>query len=86
MRSVLFTPIAWEDFQYWLETDQAVLNKVRALIKDIQRNPFTGIGKPEPLKANLKGYWSRRITGEHRLVYEVRGEHVNIMACRHHYK
>ena len=61
----------WEDFQYWIETDSDNVEKIKNLLHEIKKNPFQGSGKPEPLKYDLKGYWSRRITGEHRLVYKV---------------
>jgi toxin YoeB len=76
---------AWEDYLYWQQTDKMVLKRVNDLIKDCLREPFGGIGKPEPLKANLKGFWSRRITDEHRLVYTVIGNRVHIIQCRFHY-
>ena len=66
-----FTPRAWEDYSFWQEHDIKILNRVNALIKDISRDPFKGIGKPEALKGILSGYWSRRITDEHRLVYRI---------------
>jgi toxin YoeB len=85
-----FTLNAWEDFEYWLEHDQEIAIKIRELLKDIKRNPFQGLGKPEPLKYDLKGYWSRRITGEHRLVYKIEGtkgqnQKCYILQCRYHY-
>ena len=85
-----FTENAWEEFEYWLETDESIVSKIKDLLKDIRRTPFQGIGKPEPLRYDLKGYWSRRITGEHRLVYKVDGKKgVNqkcfIIQCRFHY-
>jgi toxin YoeB len=70
---IVFTSHSWEDFDYWLENDPDTALKIKVLLKAIRLNPFQGIGKPEPLKYNLKGYWSRRITGEHRLVYKVSG-------------
>jgi len=76
---------AWEDYLYWQQTDKMVLKRVNDLIKDCLREPFGGIGKPEPLKANLKGFWSRRVTDEHRLVYTVIGNRVHIIQCRFHY-
>ncbi len=87
---ISFTPYGWEDFCYWLEYDPDVANKVKELIRDIRQNPFKGRGKPEPLKHDLKGFWSRRISGEHRLVYKVSGtKGVNqqcvILQCRFHY-
>jgi toxin YoeB len=76
---------AWEDYLYWLETDKKHLKKINELIKAIDREPFTGIGKPEPLLHSLKGCWSRRIDREHRLVYSVTAKQLTILACRHHY-
>ena len=72
--TVEFTQHGWDDFTFWLETDLEIANKVRELIKAIQRDPFKGPGKPEPLRFGLKGCWSRRITLEHRLVYKVSGK------------
>ena len=85
-----FTAHGWEDFTYWLENDVDTALKVKELIKAIKQNPFTGIGKPEPLKYSLQGYWSRRINGEHRLVYRVSGkkgedQKCTIIQCRFHY-
>ncbi|MCD0489492.1 Txe/YoeB family addiction module toxin [Pedobacter sp. MC2016-14] len=85
-----FTPNGWEDFEYWLENDAETADKIRALLKSVKATPFQGIGKPEPLKHNLKGFWSRRITGEHRLVYEISGtkgkdQKCAILQCRFHY-
>ncbi|MDB6072346.1 MAG: Txe/YoeB family addiction module toxin [Verrucomicrobiales bacterium] len=78
-------PNGWKDYLYWQETDRKTLQRINEVIRDAQRNPFTGIGKPEPLKNNFKGWWSRRITGEHRLVYRVEGDSILIMQCRFHY-
>ena len=83
--NLLFTPEAWEDYQWFLLNDKANLRRINQLIKDVQRSPFEGIGKPEPLRHNLTGFWSRRITGEHRLVYTVEDEMVKIIQCRYHY-
>ena len=85
-----FTINAWEDFEYWMETDIETVNKIKDLLKEIRKTPFKGLGKPEPLKFNLKGYWSRRIAGEHRLVYKVDGkkgvdQKCYILQCRFHY-
>ena len=85
-----FTKLAWEDFEYWIETDNTIVEKIKDLLKDIRKTPFKGLGKPEPLKYDLKGYWSRRITGEHRLVYQVEGkkglnQKCIILQCRFHY-
>jgi len=82
---ISFHDDAWEDYSYWLQADKQILKRINTLIKAIQREPFAGIGKPEPLKYNLTGYWSRRINEEHRLVYKVQGEHVVIVQCRYHY-
>lgn len=84
-----WSPGAWEDYLHWQSTDRAVLARLNDLIRDVRRSPFQGIGKPEPLKGDLRGWWSRRITGEHRLVYRVVGEgaerRVEIAQCRYHY-
>ena len=77
---------AWEDYLYWQATDKKVLIKINELIKDALRDPFKGIGKPEPLKGNYAGYWSRRITDEHRLVYAIREKQLHILQCRYHYE
>ncbi|MBA4302131.1 toxin YoeB [Algoriphagus alkaliphilus] len=86
---VAFTDHAWEEYLYWQEQDADVLEKISELIKEIKRTPFKGKGKPEPLKGNLAGYWSRRITGEHRLVYRVQGagedQILRIVQARFHY-
>lgn len=71
---------------WWQEHDRKVVKRINTLIKDVMRDPFDGIGKPEPLKANLSGYWSRRITDEHRLVYSATETEVVIIACRYHYE
>lgn len=85
-----FTQNAWEEFEYWIETDNNMVFKIKELLKDIRKTPFQGIGKPEPLKYDLKGFWSRRITGEHRLVYKIEGNKGSdqkclIIQCRFHY-
>ncbi|MFC0772330.1 Txe/YoeB family addiction module toxin [Terrimonas alba] len=77
---------AWEDYLYWQQTDKKVLERINDLIKDALRNPFKGIGKPEPLKGPYSGCWSRRITDEHHLVYAVRDKKVHILQCRFHYE
>lgn len=77
--------VAWEDYLYWQEKDRKTLKRINNLIKDIQRQPFEGIGDPEPLKHNWSGYWSRRIDREHRLVYRVTDEAVIVVQCRYHY-
>ena len=83
--TVIFDDDAWEDYLYWQRTDPKVLKRINALIKEIQRNPYEGVGKPEPLKYNFAGYWSRRITDEHRLVYQVNEDAVLIAQLRYHY-
>ena len=83
--NLLFTEESWEEYLYWQKTDRKILKRINLLIKDIQRNPFNGIGKPEPLKYQLQGCWSRRITDKHRLVYEIAEETVRIISCRYHY-
>ena len=82
---IKFSTAAWEDYLYWQMTDKAMLKRINQLIRDIQREPFGGIGKPEPLKENLTGFWSRRIDEEHRLVYAVEESTVLIISCRGHY-
>lgn len=82
---ILFTENAWQDYVYWQQTDKKLLKRINELIKDIQRSPFDGIGKPEPLKFSLSGYWSRRIDLEHRLVYKIEGKQIFILQCRYHY-
>lgn len=76
---------AWEDYLYWQGQDKKMLKRINQLVKDICRNPFEGIGKPEPLKGNLTGFWSRRVNEEHRLVYVVEDSAVVIISCRGHY-
>ena len=83
--NIKFTSASWQDYVYWQKTDKAVIKKINELIKEISRNPFEGIGKPEPLKYDLSGCWSRRITGEHRLVYRVEENEIIIIGCRYHY-
>ena len=79
-----FTENAWEDYTYWQKVDKKMIWKINELIKSIGRTPFEGIGKPEPLKFDLAGYWSRRIDQEHRLVYKIVNEELIILACRYH--
>ena len=76
---------AWEDYLYWQAVDKKILKRINTLIKDIQRQLFTGIGDPEPLKHNWSGYWSRRIDRTHRLVYKVTGNTIIVIQCRYHY-
>lgn len=82
---IIFSEAAWEDYLYWQKTDKKLLNRTNELIKAIIRTPFEGIGKPEPLKHGLAGYWSRRISDEHRLVYKVQDDSLLIAQCRYHY-
>ena len=81
-----FSDQAWEEYLYWQKNDKAILKRINNLIKDIKRSPFDGIGKPEPLKHGLSGYWSRRINDEHRLVYKVRDNQILIAQLKYHYK
>jgi len=81
-----FSDDAWEDYLHWQQNDKKILKKINRLIKEIQRDPFDGIGEPEPLKYNWSGYWSRRISIEHRLIYKISGENLMIAQCRYHYK
>ena len=87
---VHFTANGWNDYRHWLENDPTILTRINALIKDARRTPFQGLGKPEALKRELAGWWSRRITSEHRLVYRVQGQpgvnqRLEIAICRNHY-
>jgi len=81
----IFVDESWEDYQYWQRTNKKILRKINELIKDIARNPYDGLGKPEPLKFKYKGYWSRRIDSEHRLIYRVKDDEIHIAKCRFHY-
>jgi toxin YoeB len=85
MKTVAFLPQAFADFTQWAAEDRKVYTKIIDLIKDIQRQPFAGLGKPEPLKHELRGLWSRRITLEHRLVYKITEDEIVIVSCRFHY-
>ena len=80
-----FDNLGWEQYLYWQATDKKMARRINALIKDAQRNPFTGLGKPEPLKNQLAGFWSRRIDREHRLVYKVVPDGIIVASCRYHY-
>lgn len=82
---LIFSDKAWDDYLYWQKNDKQVLKKINQLIKDIKREPFDGVGKPEPLKHELSGFWSRRITDEHRLIYQVDESGLSIASCRYHY-
>ncbi|MDY6050894.1 MULTISPECIES: Txe/YoeB family addiction module toxin [Rothia] len=83
---LIWSSQAWEDYLWWQRQDRKVLKRINTLLKDIQRNGNEGIGKPEALRNNLSGYWSRRITEEHRLVYKIVGNSVRIAAVRYHYE
>ncbi len=82
---LIFAEKAWEDYLYWQKTDKKMVSRIHALIKDIQREAFKGIGKPEPLKHALSGYWSRRINDEHRIVYKIVDGSILIAQLRYHY-
>ncbi|MDR3364198.1 MAG: Txe/YoeB family addiction module toxin [Clostridiales Family XIII bacterium] len=81
----VFSDEAWEEYQYWIANDKKILKRINDLIKDIERGGHQGIGKPEPLKHDLDGYWSRRISHEHRLIYAINGENILIAKCKNHY-
>ncbi|NML62035.1 Txe/YoeB family addiction module toxin [Massilia sp. RP-1-19] len=85
MRTLRFTDDCWNDYLFWKNQDKRTLKRINLLIKDAQRDPFSGIGKPEPLKGNLSGYWSRRIDEANRLVYQVGEDALTIISCRYHY-
>jgi toxin YoeB len=82
---IIFLDQAWEDYLYWQNIDKSILKKMNSLLKEIERMPFEGSGKPEPLKHNLAGWWSRRINLEHRLIYQIDKEAIVILQCRYHY-
>jgi toxin YoeB len=86
---IIWSSRAWDEYQYWFEHDLGIARKINALVRDIRQDPFRGLGKPEPLKGNLQGWWSRRITEEHRLLYRVAGQgaerNIEIAQCRYHY-
>ncbi len=86
MRNIEFVPKAFTEYRKWIETDRKIAIRIADLINDIIRNPFTGIGKPEPLKHQFKGYWSRHIDQEHRLVYSVTHTSIIIISCYSHYQ
>ena len=86
MRNVVFEANAFQDFVEWARIDRKLYQRIANLIMDTLRTPFSGLGKPEPLKHELRGYWSRRINDEHRLVYKVDDEAITIIACRYHYR
>ena len=83
--TLTFSSKAWDNYLYWQKTDKAILRRINTLIKDIQRNPYEGIGKPEPLKHSLSGYWSRRINDEQRMVYKMTNDDLLIAQLRYHY-
>jgi len=85
MRKITFTPDAFREYNEWINEDFEIVQKIILLLREIQKDPFKGIGKPEPLKGNFSGYWSRRITLTHRLIYKVSSEHIEIIKCRDHY-
>jgi len=84
--NLIFAPQAWEDYLYWQKNDSRVVARINSLIKEIMRSPHQGIGKPEPLKYALQGFWSRRINAEHRIVYKVIGKDILIAQLRYHYR
>ena len=84
--NILFSRRAWEDYLYWQQTDKKIAKKINELIKDLSRDSYQGIGKPEPLKHAFSGYWSRRISNEHRLVYKVENDIIKIAQARYHYE
>lgn len=86
LRRLLWTPAAWEDYVYWQGQDRKTLKRINALIQDTMRHPFEGLGKPEPLREHLAGFWSRRIDDTHRLVYTVEKNDLAVVACRYHYE
>jgi len=81
----IFVDESWEDYLYWQKTDKRVLKRINKLLKEISRHPYSGLGKPEPLKYKYKGFWSRKITEEHRLIYKYREDEIQIAKCRFHY-
>ena len=82
---LIFSERAWDDYLYWQKTDKKTIQRVNSLIKEIKRSPYEGIGKPEPLKHGLSGYWSRRINDEHRIVYKFENDSILIANLRYHY-
>lgn len=84
-RKLEWTPAGWQDYLYWQTQDKKTLSRINKLIDAAIRDPFEGVGKPEPLRENLSGYWSRRIDDTHRLVYAVEDERITVIACRYHY-
>lgn len=84
-RHLIFHERGWEEYLYWQKSDKKLLKKLNTIFKELQRHPYEGIGKPEPLKHDLAGYWSRRLNDEHRIVYRVNDESVIVLQCRYHY-
>lgn len=84
--SYIWTPTSWSEFEWWLDHDKKKVKRIRQIIKDVGRNPFVGIGKPEPLKQGMAGLWSRRITDEHRFVYIIQKGELKIVSTRYHYQ
>lgn len=84
--NILFTDRAWEEYCYWQSQDKKTLKRINQILADIKRNSFTGIGKPEPLKNELSGYWSRRIDEKNRIVYRINDEHIEVVQCKGHYE
>jgi toxin YoeB len=82
---LIFAEQAWEDYQYWVQADRKIIRRIHELIKDTMRSPFAGIGKPEPLRHAFSGYWSRRITEEHRMIYKMEGGNLLLAELRYHY-
>ena len=82
---LVFAVEAWQDYLYWQKQDKRMVERINKLIQKVQREPFVGVGKPEPLKHALSGYWSRRITDEHRMVYKVEGDALSLAQLRYHY-
>jgi toxin YoeB len=82
---IIFQSAAWEDYLYWQQTDKSILKKINTIIKEIERIPYEGQGKPEMLKHDLSGWWSRRLNLEHRVVYRVEDDSIIILQCRYHY-
>ena len=86
MKDIVFSGQAWSDFLEWSKSDRKLFEKISNLIEETSRTPFTGTGKPEPLRHKLKGYWSRRISEQHRLIYSVNEHEIQIISCKYHYK
>ena len=85
MRNLAFTQTAFDEYNEWFESNYQIIDRIKVLIRDINRDPFKGIGKPEPLRGNWSGYWSRRIDQEHRLVYKISDSQILIVKCKGHY-